>query len=199
MEEVSDFKYLGAEISANDSIEMELNHRITEARKSAGVLDRMWKNRGIGIAVKKRMYEGIVIPTVLYGSEAWTWSKNVGKKLNVLEMSCLRKMNGVSLRQRIRNEEIRRMSGVNKNLNVKGEESVLRWAGHVERMPNERLTKKVHYASVEGKRTQGRPRKRWMDGVKELVKERANVIGLSVDDAWMFVNDRTKWRDFYLS
>ena len=120
MEEVNDFKYLGVEISANGSMEVKLNHRITEARKSAGVLDRMWKNRGVGMEVKKRMYEGIVIPTVLYGSEAWTWSKNVGRKLNVLEMACLRKMNGVSLRDRIRNEEIRRMSVMNKNLSVRG-------------------------------------------------------------------------------
>ena len=28
------------------------------------------------------MYEGIVIPTALYGSEAWIWSNNVARKLN---------------------------------------------------------------------------------------------------------------------
>ena len=76
MEEVSDFRYLGVDISANGRLETELNHRLTEARKSAGVLNNMWRNRGIGIEVKRRMYEGIVVPTVLYGSEAWTWSKN---------------------------------------------------------------------------------------------------------------------------
>ena len=43
MEEVSDFRYLGVDISANGRLETELNHRLTEARKSAGVLNNIWK------------------------------------------------------------------------------------------------------------------------------------------------------------
>lgn len=198
MEEVKDFKYLGVEISANGGIECELEHRVTEARKSAGMLDRMWKNRGVSMEVKKRMYDSIVIPTVLYGSEAWTWSGKVGKKLNVLEMSCLRRMCDVSLRDRIRNEEIRRRCGVEKVLSIKGEESVLRFYGHLERMADERLTKKIHCANVEGGRARGRPKKRWMDGVNELINCRAVVSNLAGAEAKNFVNDRTKWRGFYL-
>ena len=176
-----------------------MNHRVTEARKSAGVLNNMWRNRGIGMEVKRRMYEGIVVPTVLYGSEAWTWSKNVGKRLNVLEMSCLRKMCGVTLRDRIRNEEIRNRCGVKKSLSVRGEESICRWYGHLERMSDERLTKKIHCAVVGGSRSKGRPRKKWKEGVNDLLRERANAFGMSVNEAKMCVNDRTKWRKFYLA
>ena len=96
MEEVSDFLYLGAKVSKDGGMEKELNHRITQARKSAGALGGMWNNRGVSIEVKRRMYESIVVPTVLYGSETWTWSRRVNKKVNVMEMSCLRKMCGVT-------------------------------------------------------------------------------------------------------
>ena len=199
MEEVRDFKYLGVEISATGGIECELKHRVTEARKSAGMLERMWKNRGVSMEVKRRMYDSIVIPTALYASEAWTWSGRVGKKLDVLEMSCLRRMCGVTLRDRVRNEEVRRRCGIEKKLSVKGEESVLRFYGHMERMDDERLTKKVHCANVEGGRARGRPKKRWMDGVNELMNDRAAASNLSREQAKNIVFDRTEWRGFYLA
>ena len=28
-------------------------------------------NRGLGIKVKKYLYEGVIVPTALYGSEEW--------------------------------------------------------------------------------------------------------------------------------
>ena len=108
-------------------------------------------------------------------------SEHIGKRLNVLEMSCLRKMCGVTLRDRIRNEEIRNRCGVKKSLSVRGEESICRLYGHLERMSDERLTKKIHCAVVEGSRSKGRPRKKWKEGVNDLLRERANAFGMSVD------------------
>ena len=43
---------------------------------------------------------------------------------------------------------------------------VLRWFGHVERMDNDPLPKKVMNAEVERRSARGRPRFGWMDGVK---------------------------------
>ena len=34
-------------------------------------------------------------------------------------------------------------------------------------MEGERVVKKIYQAEVEGNRRRGRPRRRWMDGVKE--------------------------------
>ena len=84
-------------------------------------------------------------------------------------------------------------------MSVKGEESLFRWYGHLERMPDERLTKKIHCAVVEGSRSQGRPRKKWKDGVNDLLRERAIAAGMSVNDVKMCANDRTKWRKLYLA
>ena len=41
---------------------------------------------------------------------------------------------------------------------------VLRWFGHVERMEEERMAKKVMIASGEGNRCRSRTRLGWMDG-----------------------------------
>jgi hypothetical protein len=43
----------------------------------------------------------------------------------------------------------------------------LRWAGHVTRMNDERIVKRIFTRRVEGTRAKGRPRKRWIDCVEE--------------------------------
>ena len=39
-----------------------------EARKAAGTVRKLWKNRNLGVEAKM-MYEGVVVPTALYGAE----------------------------------------------------------------------------------------------------------------------------------
>ena len=53
-------------------------------------------NRGLGINAKKCLYEGVIVPTALYGSEAWDMRTADRKKVNFLEMRCLRNLVGVS-------------------------------------------------------------------------------------------------------
>ena len=50
--------------------------------------------------------------------------------------------------------------------------------------------KKIYRAEVEGNRGRGRPRRRWMDGVKGCLRER----GLSIPEAKECVKDKRKWR-----
>ena len=80
--------------------------------------------------LKRGMYEEIVVPTALYGIEAWVLENRV----DAAEMSCLRNMYGVTKRDRVRNEEIRRKCGLQRNLNERWKAADLRWFGHIERM-----------------------------------------------------------------
>ena len=48
------------------------------------------------MSIKRALYEKVIVPTVMYGSELWGMKKDERKKLNVLEMKCLRSMCGVS-------------------------------------------------------------------------------------------------------
>ena len=80
------------------------------------------------------------------------------RKVNVLEMKCLRSMVGVSRMDRIRNEEMRRKAGIERTLASRVDQRVLRWFGHVERMDESRLARRVMMAEVNGGRVSGRPR-----------------------------------------
>ena len=67
----------------------------------------------------------------------------------------------------------------------------LRWTGHVTRMPEERLPKKVLYGELhEGKRSQGGQTKRYEDTLNASLKD-FNIPTESWEQA---AQDRTKWR-----
>ncbi len=98
-----------------------------------------------------------MVPRALYGAETWNMEAAERKRLNVMEMRCLRSMCGVTQMDRVRNEEVRRRTGVVKKLAERAEQGVLRWCGHVERMEEERLVKKITRSDVRGVRPRGRP------------------------------------------
>ena len=167
LEEVDQFKYLGSVIAANGGVEADVCHRVNGGCKVLGALKGVMKNRGLGMNVKKVLYEKVAVPTVMYGSESWGMKVTERQKLNVFEMKCLRSMTGVSRLDRVRNEVVRARTAVRRELAARVDVNVLRWFGHVERMDNERLLKKVMNAKVDGRSARGRPRFGWMDGVKE--------------------------------
>ena len=151
------------------------------------------------------------MPTVMYGSESWgmkvterqklnvfemkclrsmTGGVTERQKLNVFEMKCLRSMTGVSRLERVRNEVVRTRTGMRRELAARVDMKVLRWFGHVERMDNERLLKKVMNAKVNGRSARGRPRFGWMDGVKRALNDR----GTDVREASERARNRNEWQ-----
>jgi hypothetical protein len=66
----------------------------------------------------------------------------------------------------------------------------MRWAGHVARMGEERKVYKVLVRKPEGKRSLGRPRRRWEDGIRMDLRE----IGLGGVDWIRLSHDRDRWR-----
>ena len=61
------------------------------------------------------------------------------RKVNVLEMKCLRSLVGVLRMDRVRNEEVRRRACIEMELASRADERELRWFGHVERMTEYRI------------------------------------------------------------
>ena len=190
LEEMDQFKYLGSVISANGGVEAEVCHRVNEGCKVLGALKGVMKNRGLGMNVKKVLYEKVVVPTVMYGSESLGMKVTERQKLNVFQMKCLRSMTGVSLLDRVRNEVMRARTALRRELAARIDMNVLRWFGHVEGMDNERLLKKVINAKVDGRSARGRPRFGWMDGVKRTLNDRR----MDMREASECARNRNEWR-----
>ena len=109
---------------------------------------------------------------MLCEAEAWGMRSAERRKVNVHEMKCLRNLVGVSRMDRVRNEDGRRRAGIGRELASRVDQRVLRWFGHVDRMDEGRLARRVMMAEVSGGRVQGRPRFGWMEGVKVALSNR---------------------------
>ena len=96
LEEVNCFKFLGSQVAADRGYERDLVHRMNEGYRAWGELKSVLSNRGLGIEAKKCLYEGIIVPTALYGAEAWGMRSAERRKVNILEMKCLRSLVGIS-------------------------------------------------------------------------------------------------------
>ena len=68
-------------------------------------------------------------------------------------------------------------------------EQRISWLGHLERLEEDRMPKKIYTQELEGARRRRRPRKRW----KEEVERDLQVLGVR---RWReLVADRKKWKD----
>ena len=76
---------------------------MNEGYRALGELKSVLSNKGLGIKVKTYLYEGVIVPMALYGAKAWDMRSAMRRKVNVLEMKCLRSLVGVSRMDRVRN------------------------------------------------------------------------------------------------
>ena len=106
--------------------------------------------------------------------------------LRATEMDFWRRSAGISRRDRVRNERIRQVMKVEKDIVHDVMSRQLCWYGHVQRMSEERLPKQVLDWVPPGKRRRGRPVKGWRQGVDEEML-RCQLP----DNLW---EDRHMWR-----
>ena len=109
-----------------------------------------------------QFFQSIVMSVLLYGGETWTLLDRHLGPLSVFQMNCLRHICGISRLAHVPNVDILskcQTFSVESQLRSKR----LRWYGHVCRMPDTRLPKKVLYGQVKGRGVVGRPRKIWND------------------------------------
>ena len=66
LEEVDHSKYLESQIGREGGVEVDISFKVVEARRAAGTVRKLWKNGGLGVEARK-IYEGIVVPMMLYG------------------------------------------------------------------------------------------------------------------------------------
>ena len=192
LEKVEVCRYLGMDIGEEGGMKEEMEHRMAEGMRALSGLREVWKGGELSRRVKKYMFERICIPTVLYGCETWVLNRRMKKKLEVYEMKGLRAVCGISRMDRVRNVRIREMCEWENGLVGRASKGMMRWFGHVVRMEERRMPKRVMESEREGGRGRGRPKRRWMDGVREILRE----AGMSEGDGRELARNREEWRSW---
>src|ERR1043165_6413093 len=98
--------YLEGNICIQGGSEKDVERRIGLARGIWQALGKMWTSREISSSTKVRLYDTLVLSALLYNSETWTLKETHKQRLRVFEMACLRRIEGVTRRDRVRNKEI---------------------------------------------------------------------------------------------
>ena len=65
---------------------MDVVHRMNEGYRAWGALKSVLINRRLGIKAKNCLYEGVIVPTELYGAEEWGMKSAERREVNILEM-----------------------------------------------------------------------------------------------------------------
>ncbi|XP_061891552.1 dickkopf-related protein 3b isoform X2 [Entelurus aequoreus] len=187
---VDSFKYLGSFLSDDCSIDREVQNRIKQASASFGRLrGRVFQNKDLKLHTKVAVYLAVVMTTLLYSCEAWTLYSRHLRMLEAFHIRCLQCILGVSWKDRVPHTEI--LCKTNYHPAPTITQHQLRWLGHVIRMPEERLPRKVLYGQLHlGHRLAGGPKKRYKDQMKTVMKK----CGLNPTQLEDTAVQRSTWR-----
>ena len=163
---VKEFKYLGSTVQESGGCEREVKKRVQEGwngwRRVSGVIC----DRRLPARVKGKVYSSVVRPAMVYGLETVAVTKKQVEEMEVAEIKMLRFTMGVTRKDKIRNEHIKSTVKVER-LEMKMREGRLRWYEHVMRRDQEYVGRKMIEMELPGKRKRGRPKRRFLDVVKE--------------------------------
>lgn len=180
------YKYLGVLFDEQGTDEIEIKTRNMQARRMIATLNGVLWSGEMGKRRKMQIYEVVIKSGLLYGSETWRMTEAIKRKLEATEMDALRRAARISRRDRIRNEEVKRRMGIEGTIIQDIEQKQLVWYGHIKRMNNNRLPKRIMDWFPNRKRKRGRPRKSWSEGIRKAM----SVRNLNEEDC----EDRRGWK-----
>lgn len=194
IEQVSNFTYLGAIISADGTINRELSARIQKASGAFHQLGSIWQSRSIRTPTKIRIYKAAVLTILLYGSEVWNTTKEQMRRFEVFHQRCLRKILKIRWNYFVSNAEVLERAKI-KPVETFISAARLRWFGHVVRMPKERVPNYLlEWKPTHGKRSRGRPRKNWRTCVLEDAASFMQLNSVTMEEIKQQAINRVQWR-----
>jgi hypothetical protein len=130
------------------------------------------ENRLMSKDTKMKLYKALVRSVVTYGAQAWTLRTVDEQALRVFGRKVLHRIGlygpvCIQGQWRLRkNAELDNLLG-HADLVRFIKSQRLSWLGHVERIEDKRMPKKLLKDEMHGSKRKGRPRKRWIDDVEQ--------------------------------
>ena len=86
METVTDFIFLGSQITADGDCSHEIKRLLLLGRKTMTSLDSILKSRDITLPTKVHLVKAIVFLVVMYGCESWAIKKAECQRIDAFEL-----------------------------------------------------------------------------------------------------------------
>ena len=147
------FKYLGVILNEDNNNQIDLQERIKNANKIYLCYNIFFKNKNKSKKLKLRLKNTIIDKVLTYASETGTVTKRDGKQLNIFERKVYRRILGPVYDNEKENWRI--LTNKEVYASVKKPTPIetirlnrLRWFGHVQRMEENRIPKRVSYMNM---------------------------------------------------
>ena len=154
---VNRFKYLEA-IIADEGSKPEILARIAQATAALAKLKTIWNDRNIALSSKIRLMRSLVMSIFPYACESCTLTADTERRIQAMEMRCLRKLLGHHLRrphlQRRGAKQNSASHWAHEDLLTTIKRPKLKWCGHVTRSAG--LAKTILQGTVQVGRRRGR-------------------------------------------
>jgi hypothetical protein len=143
---------------------------------------------------KLKLYWSIIRPIVTYACEIWVLKETIKNKLTVFEKKMLRRIFGPTKERddtwRIKtNDELDELI-IHKNIINHTKAKRLSWFGHLHRVSEERMVKRVYRWKPMLTRPLGRPKNRWEDDkindIKNLKIKTVVDLQLDAQSSYLF-------------
>jgi hypothetical protein len=129
-----------------------------------GIINQIFKPSLVQKHTRIKVYKTLARPILTYGSEAWTICKNDRTRITDNEIKFLRRIAVYTKLDKKRNTEILRELKINSVLEHV-DQYRNNWKQHVQRMDRSRIPRQMMTCRPKGKRSLGRPLKRWRETV----------------------------------
>ena len=152
IKQISAFNYLGSTMSEDSRCVREVKRRIALAKSAFSKLAKILRNRTLGKEAGLRVLHCYIHPVLMYGSEAWSITSDLRKRLDSCEMWFLRRMMRIPWTDKLTNEEVLQRAVVERKLVGEIRTRQMRFLGHVIRkdgLENLALTEKIEGKRVE--------------------------------------------------
>jgi hypothetical protein len=162
LEQVNTFNYLGCTLSYE--AEKDMPTKISKFVKTIGAVNQVFKPSLLQQHTRLNIHRSLARLVLIYERLAWPIRKADEKRLQAAEMKFMRKTAGFTLWDHKRNEEIL------KSLKAEPISKFIQnywanWKKHIERMDSSRITNNLFNYRPHGKRSLGRPLKKWSETV----------------------------------
>ena len=153
METVTDFIFLGSKITTDGDCSHKIKRHFP-GRKAMTNLDSILKSRDITLPTEIHLVKAMVFPAVMYICESWTIKKAEGRRIDVFELWCWRRLLRVPWTARRSNQSILKEISPEYSLEGLMLKLKLQYFGHLMRRTDS-LEKTLILRNTEGKRRRG--------------------------------------------